>query len=148
MLIPQYMRVTHALDEPRIFWLWEKLKDPQIEHHTGIMMAQVLGSGISGVYQLISMSFYALYCSYMLFIIMQSDNRFDLAFSNNAACNITDKMWCVQAKWVRPSKYCLYIRYSQKSWWFLLFLTVCTFLYSCLSLLNQLTNLSVGFSLN
>ena len=44
MLKLQYMQVTYAPDEPRLFWLWEKLKDPQFEPHDGIKMVQVLGS--------------------------------------------------------------------------------------------------------
>ena len=39
-LRPQYMHVTYAPDEPRLFWLWEKPDDP----HAGIKMAQGLVS--------------------------------------------------------------------------------------------------------
>ena len=35
---------TYPPDEPRLFWLPEKPKDPQIQSHVGIKMAQVLGS--------------------------------------------------------------------------------------------------------
>ena len=45
---PQYMHVTYAPDEPRLFCFREKSEDPQIEPHAGIKMAQAYG--ISGVY--------------------------------------------------------------------------------------------------
>ena len=38
--------MTYASDEPRLFWLWEKLEDPQFEPHAGIKMAQVLESPV------------------------------------------------------------------------------------------------------
>ena len=44
MLIPQYMQVTHALDEPQLFWLREKPEDPQIEFHAGIIDGTGSGS--------------------------------------------------------------------------------------------------------
>ena len=44
MLRPLYMQMTYALDKPRLFWIWEKLEDPQFEPHAGIKIAQVLGS--------------------------------------------------------------------------------------------------------
>ena len=43
-LIPQYMQVVHALDEPRLFKLREKPEDPQIKPHAGIKMVQILVS--------------------------------------------------------------------------------------------------------
>ena len=36
------MQVTYAPDEPLLFWLWEKPKDPQFVPHAGTKMAQVL----------------------------------------------------------------------------------------------------------
>ena len=44
-----YLHARTAVDrhmhlKPRLFWLREKLKDPQFEPHAGIKMAQVLGS--------------------------------------------------------------------------------------------------------
>ena len=43
---PQYMQVTQAPDEPRLFWLREKPKGPQVMPHAGIKMAQVLWSQV------------------------------------------------------------------------------------------------------
>ena len=40
MLRPQYMQVTNAPDETRLFWWREKPEDPQIQPHAGIKMAQ------------------------------------------------------------------------------------------------------------
>ena len=41
---PQCTQITHALDEPRLFWLQEKPEGPQIKPHAGIKMVQVLVS--------------------------------------------------------------------------------------------------------
>ena len=38
--------MTYAPGEPWLFWLWERLQDPQFEPHVGIKMAQVLGSSV------------------------------------------------------------------------------------------------------
>ena len=37
------MQVTYTPDKTQLFWLQEKPKDPQIEPHAEIKMAQVLG---------------------------------------------------------------------------------------------------------
>ena len=55
---PQYMQVTQALNDPRLFWSGEKPEDLQIEPHAGIKMAEGLVSllYICGVYPSISIN--------------------------------------------------------------------------------------------
>ena len=38
------MQLTYAPEEPRLFLLWERPEDPQIDPHAGIKMAQGLVS--------------------------------------------------------------------------------------------------------